>query len=299
MRIVFERDLESRSRVVYDLSEVSTYGRYVLLFYQVPSGHEFERSVVFRRRLSFASSAFTSFIVKGRLELSSDYPCGRSPVTVAADAESEESFVPDSVSESSGTLHSVSLPPSSQVVRSPSLSGRSSVSSAVRSLFWIIMVRFETSVNGTERFALPLEGYPFCFVKRDLNYPGAEWLEMWQQWMRRVCIPGSENGYPIRVGGEVKPSLKRVSKRLSEGAVGKRSPYFVGRSKECVPGRVSPIGGFDGVSDDIGRCSKRVKEMENNSVEGLRVQVLEHRVAQLEERLRRLEDMLVRLSSVR
>lgn len=303
MRISFESYLACKSRITYDLSELSTYGRYVLLFYQVPKGQEFEKTVSFRRRLSLGPVRFDSFIVKARLEMSSEYTSVLSRVDGRRGEESDDSFVPESVSQSSCTVSSSSLPRSGDVVSSPSVGGASDRSTTVRRLFWVVMVKFDTLVSGTERFSLSQEGYPFCLVKRDLNYPGPEWLEKWQEWMQNVSIPMSQNGYPVRVGGVGKAPVSCGRGQVSHtrgkggksGVTSKRSQYFGGVRKEVLPKRVSPIPGAE-LSSDGSEMEYRSRTRQAGSTGDLRQQMLEHRVFQLEDRVRSLENLLMRNS---
>lgn len=287
-------EVTSRSKVIYDLNDISTYGRYVLLFYQVPKGREFEKPFVFRRRLSLGTSSFESYLVRARLDMSSD----ELPVWPAVDScpvyESDGSFIPDSVTEETCTLGSHSVSPRSRVAGSPSLSEYSNRSTTVRSLFWIIMVRFDQCVTGVERFRLALEGSPFCFVKRDLNYSGVEWLDVWQKWMRRVCVPGSENGFPICVQGESKEPVSNVQ-RESPKVTPKRSEFFPGGGKRVVK-RVSPIMS-ESSADEMEARVVKIAKSDSAFSGGMRQQMLEHRVSQLEARVRSLEELLVNVSS--
>lgn len=284
MRILFGEELSSKSRVSYDISEVSSYGRYVLLFYQVPAGREEEKTFAFRRRLAFSSS-FETFVVKARLEMCSGSVAAGPAVEVRGSDESDDSFIPESVSESSRTISPSRSMPASQLESLSRLSSYSESSITVKRLFWVVMVKFDQLVQGTERFLVGFEGRPFCFVKRDLNYPGTEWLDMWQSWMQGVAIDGSACGYVIRAGGDVKRPV----------GDGKKSRFFVkgGDDIRRVRRRVSPISAVDGLSDEVDdRVTNRKRH--GNCDNTLRQQMLEHRVRQLEDRIRSLEELLVR-----
>lgn len=291
MRIAFEDRLLQKSMVTYDVTDVATYGKYVLLFYQVPKGQEEEKTSSFRRRLSLGSVNFDSFMVKAWLRMVGNYPSIISRSDKPERHESDDLFVPES-SQSSGTVSSSSQVLSSQTDSARSYRvppGRSGF--AAKSLFWIVMVGFETDVRGIERFSLSKEGYPFCFVKRDLNHPGREWIDMWQQWMRDVSVTGSQYGYPVVPGVNSKAGLARRRRVVKTGT---KSQYFGGVGRQLVSKRVSPVPGAEASGGHGQSCDGRQQPgiLEKS---GFREQMLVHRVSQLESRVRSLEDLLARM----
>lgn len=293
MKIWIDEYLSSKSRVTYDLGEVSSYGRYVLLFYRIPQGREFEKSTVFRRRLLLGGSRFDCFFVKARLGVEDD-SSGRSVLRAAVVGdEDDESYIPESPSENSGTL-----PESSQVcddLSSKFSFGATGDRSRRQDMFWVVMVRFEQTVTGMERFYVPVEGYPSCFVKRDLNFPGAEWLDKWQRWMKRVSIPGSVYGTLL--------GLRRAGVRAngSAGAVGRvtgeRSGYFDGAGMRGPSVKGSFPKGEVECLNGGGANMPSFRNFDERSSRDLRGEMLGHRVMQLEQRVCHLENMLMRVYS--
>lgn len=288
MSVQLPAEVLTKSKVIYDLGQVGRCGRYVLLIYSVPEGRENEKPFVFRRRLSFGAIKFESYIVQAKLEQNS-----QEEQSTAQDEniiyESDDSYLQP---PSQGTS---TVPPSSMPPRRGGSRGfhpEQSVQSALRSkLFWLLMVRFERPVNGHERFHLPVEGLPVCFVKRDLNYAGAEWLEVCQQWMSSVSLPAAQNGFPIQVQGE---NRKALPERKPNGkATAQTSQYFSGKRREAK--RMSPSGASDGMSDDY--SPKKPKTASSHIEGGMRQLMMEHRVISLERRVRSLEELLVRFSS--
>lgn len=257
MKILFPERLCSKSKVYFDVTEVNTFGRYILLLYQVANGGEDEKATSFRRRLDFGKVEHDLFVVQTWMRMIGDGD--------------------DVMSASSSPTLSDGEPPCSQYEDDVNWSP---AEDEVRIRFWVVMVRFSSQVVGTERFRQEVEGYPFCVVKRDLNVPGHDWLAMWQQWMRESCVPGSEAGYPVRIGGDAGQVKKS---KCGSG----RSPYF---SQTEGPKRR--------------RVEEQVDESEGrrpmlNGMNTLRQGMLEHRVAQLEDRIRGLEQLLVRCASGR
>lgn len=293
MKIILDESLFHKSRLTYDLGQVSSYGRYVLLFYRIPPGREFEKASVFRRRLFLGGSRFEVFFVKARLGVEEASNKGSVVRGSAEDEQDDELYMPESPSESSGTV-----PESSQVCDDVSMQfrlGGGRQSGLIRSMFWIVMVRFEQAVTGMERFYMPVEGYPCCFVKRDLNVPGSEWLDMWQKWMKNVSIPGSVYGRFVELRGSGVRS--RLPAAVGGRATGERSGYFSevtkrGRSvMESFPKRDVEfgVGGYGSEKD-----FRRVGVQSSRDIRG---EMLGHRVMQLEQRVCHLEDMLMRVYS--
>lgn len=294
MQISFDHNLVTKSLISYDLSEVSTYGRFVLLFYQVRPGHEDEKPSSFRRRLSLGSVRFSSFIVKARLDMLSAYPSLVAAANQQEREDSEESFIPGSLSQNSSTVSPSSSPPSSQVGGGSRVAGSSRASGSrsvgvVRRTFWVVMVKFDTNVHGTERFSLAVEGYPFCLVKRNLNHAGPEWLELWQQWMQNASIPGSQFGYPVRVGGSTTAGLTRYRRQMKTA---KTSGYFSSGAKEASVRRLAPIGAGEVSSDERDHSVRKSVGSSTVQSDGFRQQMSEHRLSQLEDRVRSLERLL-------
>jgi hypothetical protein len=295
-RIVLPADVCEKSQV-FPVDQVTAYGRYVLLVYDVPKGREFEKSSVFRRRLLLGGATFSAFVVKARLE----YEEAAGQLQVAREVEgiaddSDDSYIQESGNASTATADDG--PPSSQRDwSSPDVA--KSMRRGRKALFWLVMVRFDQDVQGTDRFFLAVEGPPVCVVKRDLNFIPELWLGTCQRWMCGVCIPESENGSPLRVVRrkstmeltglpfEAKGKVRGSTQGL------KRSPFFGASRGPVRRRRVSPVEDEDYISSEEAAVRK-VRERGRPS--GMRQEMLEHRIAQLERRVRDLEELLVRIS---
>lgn len=164
MKIIFESNIAEKSFIHYDMNGVSTYGRYVLLFYLCQDRSQ--KAGLFQSSLSFSGRQHASFIVKARLRMSDD----------GYESDSDRY---------------------SQCSSSSSTTEGESFSFRRTKLFWIVLARFEEAVSGIDVLRISDVELPFCLVKRDLNYGVNEWIDGWQKWMSKVALSHESIGSPI------------------------------------------------------------------------------------------------------